>query len=133
MPDGVRQPPLVGYVFGIAIRGIRCGHASMASRRGVSGERNTPLSRMVKLVRHRRGEGGVLRRIVYVFTLGRHLDRRRLRLLRRRQQDLLSLQSSKDFVGRRDLGLDSEELLLAVGREAVAHTSKDQGRKVLVD
>ena len=28
------------------------------------------------------------RTIVYVFTLGRHLDRRRLRLLRRRQQDL---------------------------------------------
>ena len=78
--------------FGIAIRGIRCGHASMASRRGVSGERNTPLSRMVKLVRHRRGEGGVLRRIVYVFTLGRHLDRRRLRLLGRREQDLLALE-----------------------------------------
>ena len=31
------------------------------------------------------------RTIVYVFTLGRHLDRRRLRLLRRRQQDLLAL------------------------------------------
>ena len=105
----------------------------MASRRGVSGERNTPLSRMVKLVRHRRGEGGVLRRIVYVFTLGRHLDRCSSSLLRWSEQDLLSLQSSKNFVGRRDLGLDPEELLLAVGREAVAHAPEDQRRKVLVD
>ena len=63
----------------------------MAPRRGVSGERNTPLSRMVKLVRHRRGEGGVLRRIVYVFTLGRHLDGGLLGLFWGRQQDLLPL------------------------------------------